>query len=160
VSSLGKTFYLQVQPVIPEALSRLEELANDLWFSWNARARSLFYLMDPVLWQLCDHNPRLFLRRLSQSRLDEMASDRAFLALYNGVLSYYDSYKQEGNQWYVHQFEDADRHEIAYFSAEFGLHESLPIYSGGLGILAGDHCKSASDLGLPFTAVGLLYRQG
>ncbi len=160
MSSLGKTFYLQVRPVIPKALSRLEELAEDLWFSWNARARSLFYLMDPVLWQLCDHNPKLFLRRLSQSRLDEMASDRAFLALYNGVLSYYDSYKQEGNQWYTHQFDDADRHEIAYFSAEFGLHESLPIYSGGLGILAGDHCKSASDLGLPFTAVGLLYRQG
>jgi len=160
VSTNGNTFYLQVRPEIPKALSRLEELAEDLWFAWNARARSLFYLMDEVLWQLCDHNPRLFLRRISQSRLDEMAIDRSFLALYNGVLSYYDSYKEQGHQWYPYKFDDADQHAIAYFSAEFGLHESLPIYSGGLGILAGDHCKSASDLGLPFTAVGLLYRQG
>lgn len=160
MSKKGQTFRLQVRPVIPEALSRLEELAGDLWFSTNSYARALFYQIDPVLWTLSGHNPRLFLRRASQHRLNDVAADRAFLALYNGVMSEYDSYIKEGQQWFPKHYEDAERHHFAYFSAEFGLHESLPIYSGGLGILAGDHCKSASDLGLPFTGVGLLYRHG
>jgi len=160
VSQTGQHFYFQVRPIIPEELFRLDELAGDMWFSWVAKARSLFYMMDPVLWNLCGHNPRTFLRRISQKRLDEIAGDRAFLALYNGVLSDYDTYKEEAYQWYHGTFDDADDHLVAYFSAEFGLHESLPIYSGGLGILAGDHCKSASDLGLNFIAVGLLYRHG
>jgi len=156
----GKRYFVQIRPTIPAVLTRLEELAYDLWFSWNTKARTLFYTIDAELWQLCDHNPLLFLRRISQERLNEVSQDRAFLALYNGILSYYDSYKTEEHQWFPSTFNDAQNHSIAYFSAEFGLHESLPIYSGGLGILAGDHCKSASDLGLPFTAVGLLYRHG
>ena len=160
MTSKGHTYYLRVSPVIPEALARLEDIAGDLWFAWNSKARALFHQMDPVLWSMTGHNPRAFLRRVSQRRLDEMASDRAFLAEYHSVLSEYDAYRKEEHQWFPSTFEDADEHRIAYFSAEFGLHESLPIYSGGLGILAGDHCKSASDLGLPFTAVGLLYRQG
>jgi len=156
----SKTYLLRVYPTIPDALKRLEDIAEDLWFSWNSNARALFHQIDPVLWVVCGHNPRSFLRRVSQRRLDEVAADRAFLAQYHGVCSDYDSYKKEEYQWFSSQFDDAKKHAIAYFSAEFGLHESLPIYSGGLGILAGDHCKSASDLGLPFTAVGLLYRQG
>ncbi len=156
----GKTYYLRIRPIVPEALARMEEVANDMWFAWNAQARSLFRQIDPNLWTMVGHNPKLFLRRVSQSRLDEMASDRAFLSLYNGILSDYDSYKSEGHQWFRDHFDGHEEHHIAYFSAEFGLHESLPIYSGGLGILAGDHCKSASDLGLPFTAVGILYRNG
>jgi len=156
----GRTYLLRVYPTIPEALKRLEDIAGDLWFSWNSNARALFHQIDPVLWVVCGHNPRSFLRRVSQRRLDEVAADRAFLAQYHGVGSDYDSYKKEEYQWFSSKFEDARKHAIAYFSAEFGLHESLPVYSGGLGILAGDHCKSASDLGLPFTAVGLLYRQG
>ncbi|MFQ5355061.1 MAG: alpha-glucan family phosphorylase [Mariprofundaceae bacterium] len=156
----GQHFYLQVRPIIPDELSRLEELAGDLWFAWNARARMLFFMMDPVLWSLCGHNPRTFLRRISQKRLDEIAKDRAFLSHYNGVMSDYDTYKNESHLWYHNAIDDADEHLVAYFSAEFGLHESLPIYSGGLGILAGDHCKSASDLGLHFIGVGLLYRHG
>ncbi|MDQ6961219.1 MAG: alpha-glucan family phosphorylase [Mariprofundaceae bacterium] len=156
----GKRYFVQIRPTIPANLVRLEELAYDLWFSWNTKARALFYTMDSELWELCDHNPLLFLRRINQDRLNEVSKDRSFLAAYNGILSYYDSYKTEDNQWFPTTFDDAQEHSIAYFSAEFGLHESLPIYSGGLGILAGDHCKSASDLGLPFTAVGLLYRNG
>jgi len=159
VTTKGKSYFLRVRPIIPEALSRLEELASDLWFSWTAHARALFHQIDPVLWILCGRNPRAFLRRVSQRRLNDVATDRAFIALYNSVISDYDSYSREEHQWFSSQFEDAKDYSIAYFSAEFGLHESLPIYSGGLGILAGDHCKSASDLGLPFTAVGLLYRQ-
>jgi len=160
VKSGGSTYFLRVFPTIPDALNRLENIASDLWFAWNSKARALFHQVDPVLWVVCGHNPRSFLRRVSQHRLDEVATDRAFLAEYHGVVSDYDSYKKEEHQWFVSNFEDAKAYSIAYFSAEFGLHESLPIYSGGLGILAGDHCKSASDLGLPFTAVGLLYRQG
>ncbi|MDX8390576.1 MAG: alpha-glucan family phosphorylase [Mariprofundaceae bacterium] len=156
----GQTYYLQVRPIIPKALSRLEEVAGDLWFAWNAKARALFRQMDSSLWTLAGHNPRLFLRRVSQSRLDEMVTDRAFLSLYNGVMADYDSYKAQEHQWFGFRHKDAKDYSFAYFSAEFGLHESLPIYSGGLGILAGDHCKSASDLGLPFTAVGMLYRNG
>ncbi len=157
----GQTYYLQVRPRIHPVLKRLEELASNMWFSWNSKARTLFYQMDPLLWDMCGHNPRLFLRRVSQNRLDEMAADRAFLSLYNGVMSDFDSYLKPSNQWYSSlKKEHPGKHHFVYFSAEFGLHESLPIYSGGLGILAGDHCKSASDLGLPFTAVGLLYRNG
>ncbi len=160
MSTQGQTYYLQIRPNIPEALRRLEEIASDMWFSWNAKARMLFRLLDNDLWTRTGHNPRLFLRRVSQNRLNEMATDRAFITLYNSVLADYDSYQDDENQWFVNHVPDPDAHRIAYFSAEFGLHESLPIYSGGLGILAGDHCKSASDLGLPFTAVGLLYRNG
>jgi len=160
VKSQGNTYFLRVLPTIPDALMRLEDVADDLWFAWNSKARSLFHQIDPVLWVVSGHNPRAFLRRVSQHRLNEVAADRAFLAEYHGVISDYDSYKTEEHQWFSSNFGDAKSYSIAYFSAEFGLHESLPIYSGGLGILAGDHCKSASDLGLPFTAIGLLYRQG
>jgi len=153
-------FSFQIRPKIPEALSRLDEIAGDLWFSWHARARNLFRQMDEGLWSMCGHNPRLFLRRVSQVRLEEMANDRAYLSLYHGALADFDSYLKEELLWFPAHFKDNRNHVIAYFSAEFGLHESLPIYSGGLGILAGDHCKSASDLGLPFTGVGLLYRNG
>ncbi|PJC68905.1 MAG: DUF3417 domain-containing protein, partial [Zetaproteobacteria bacterium CG_4_8_14_3_um_filter_59_5] len=160
MKSEGNTFLLRVRPTIPKALKRLEDIASNLWFAWNSDARALYHQMDPVLWIVCGHNPRAFLRRVSQRRLDEMASDRAFLSQYHGVVSGFDSYLKEEHQWYTNKIEEPGAHQIAYFSAEFGIHESLPIYSGGLGILSGDHCKSASDLGLPFTAVGLLYRQG
>jgi len=160
VKSQGSTYFLRVQPTIPDALKGLEDIAGDLWFAWNSKARALFHHVDPVLWDVCGHNPRSFLRRVSQHRLDEVAADRAFLSEYHGIIADYASYKKEEYQWFSSNYEDAKEYSIAYFSAEFGLHESLPIYSGGLGILAGDHCKSASDLGLPFTAVGLLYRQG
>ena len=153
-------FRLEAHPSIPQALERLEELANDLFYSWDHGVRSLFARIDLRLWQKVEHNPKLFLRRVAQDRLDETAEDRAFLAEYRRVLSSYDAYLEAGPGPEVTEKLDPERALVAYFCAEFGFHESFPIYSGGLGILAGDHCKAASDLALPFVAVGLLYQQG
>lgn len=156
----GTRFSVEVQPKLPARLQRLEELSNDLLYSWDRRTRSLFVRLNPALWEQCCHNPKLFLQRVAQSRLDEAAEDRVFVEQFNRVLSAYDTYHQEKSQANVTAHLDPTRDVVAYFCAEFGLHESLPIYSGGLGILAGDHCKAASDLSLPFVAVGMLYRQG
>ncbi|MHB1567417.1 MAG: alpha-glucan family phosphorylase [Acidiferrobacter sp.] len=157
---MAGTFYsIEVQPVLPADLERLPELAANMLYSWNHHVRSVFIRLDRRLWQSCGHNPKLLLRRVAQSRLDEAAADHVFLEEYRRALSIYDSYQTDRITRHPHWLKPADDH-IAYFCAEFGLHESLPVYSGGLGILAGDHCKAASDLGLPFTAVGLLYRHG
>ncbi len=153
-------FRLEAHPLVPEALERLEELANDLFYSWDHGVRSLFARIDLRLWQKVEHNPKLFLRRVAQDRIDEAAEDRAFLAEYRRVLSSYDAYLEAGPGPEVTEKLDPEKTLVAYFCAEFGFHESFPIYSGGLGILAGDHCKAASDLALPFVAVGLLYQQG
>lgn len=155
----GKQFSIEVIPAVPRKLIRLEELANDLWYSWDRPTRSLFAQLHPKLWDVSGYNPKVFLRRIDEQRLLEAAENQAFLTQYNRVLAAYDSYHNdllglEARE----QFRSNDL--IAYFCAEFGFHESFPIYSGGLGILAGDHCKAASDLNLPFVAVGLLYRQG
>jgi len=156
----GTRFTLEVRPVIPARLKRLEELANDLLYSWDTQVRSLFLRLDPDLWESCGHNPKVFLRRVSQHHLELAEKDRVYIQDYNRVLSVYDTYLEEKIKADIEQFLDPERDLIAYFCAEFGFHESFPIYSGGLGILAGDHCKAASDLSIPFVAVGLLYRQG
>lgn len=153
-------FRLEANPHLPEPLDRLEELANDLFYSWDHGVRSLFVRIDLKLWEKVEHNPKLFLRRVAQERLDEASEDRAFLAEYRRVLSSYDAYLEAGPGPEVTERLDPEQALVAYFCAEFGFHESFPIYSGGLGILAGDHCKAASDLALPFVAVGLLYQQG
>ncbi|WP_372965681.1 alpha-glucan family phosphorylase [Marinobacter sp.] len=153
-------FRLEARPKIPEAIARLDVLANDLLYSWDHGVRGLFARLDLPLWQKVEHNPKLFLRRVSQQRLNEAASDRVFLAEYRRVLSSYDVYLEAEPGPEIQQALDPGNSLVAYFCAEFGFHESFPIYSGGLGILAGDHCKAASDLGLPFVAVGLLYQQG
>ncbi len=156
----GTRFALEVQPRIPEKLLRLKELSNDLLYSWDRSVRSLFFRLDPALWETCGHNPTLFLRRIAQQKLDDAAEDRIYMEAYNRALSSYDTYVQEGQREGISEYLNPKKDLVAYFCAEFGLHESLPIYSGGLGILAGDHCKAASDLGIPFVAVGMLYRQG
>lgn len=156
----GTRFRLEVRPQIPKKLARLEDLANDLVYSWDRQIRSLFARVDLELWNLCQHNPKLFLRRVDQEKLHHAAEDRLFIEDYNRVLSAYDSYLVERETQSFQTVLDAKRDTVAYFCAEFGFHESFPIYSGGLGILAGDHCKAASDIGLPFVAIGLLYRQG
>jgi starch phosphorylase len=156
----GTRFTLEVQPRIPEALKRLEELASDLLYSWDRQVRRLFTRLDQELWGTCGHNPKTFLRRVSQARLEEAVSDRVFMEDFHRVLSAYDTYNEQGTHPLIKEYLDPDTDLVAYFCAEFGFHESLPIYSGGLGILAGDHCKAASDLGIPFVAVGILYRQG
>ncbi len=152
-------FQVEVNPKIPPRLARLEELASNLWYSWDRPTRTLFSRLHTGLWDAVGHNPKAFLRRVDEEVLVDAADDPVFLANYNRVLSAYDTYHSEplrrnGSEW----LRSTDL--VAYFCAEFGFHESFPIYSGGLGILAGDHCKAASDMRLPFVGVGLLYRQG
>ncbi|TGD71503.1 alpha-glucan family phosphorylase [Mangrovimicrobium sediminis] len=156
----GTRFPLEVQPRIPPALSRLADVANDLVYSWDRSLRALYVRLDRELWAECGHNPKLFLRRLPQQRLDEAASDPSYLEDYRKVMAAYDAYREHRGNPDMTRIFNPDKDLIAYFCLEFGLHESFPIYSGGLGILAGDHCKAASDLGLPFVAVGLLYQAG
>jgi len=156
----GSTFPLEVQPRIPEELSRLQEMANDLVYSWDRSIRSLFHRLDRDLWEACGHNPKAFLRRVSQHRLDEAIVDRSYMEDYRRVISAYDSYREHRGRPELAELFDPKNDLIAYFCLEFGFHESFPIYSGGLGILAGDHCKAASDVGLPFVAIGLLYDMG
>jgi starch phosphorylase len=155
----GTAFPLEVTPRLPKELARLSELADNLWFSWDRTTRSLFARLDPELWDALGHNPKALLKAVDERRLREAAQDPVFLHDFDRTLATYDAYHMRppvGESLPAMAEGDC----IAYFCAEFGFHESLPIYSGGLGILAGDHCKTASDMALPFVAVGLLYRQG
>ena len=146
-------------PTTPEKLEPLLKLASNLWFSWNWDARQLFYKMSAKYWEASNKNPLRMLCELPQDILEEFAEDEDYV---NEVQAVYLAYKKymTGKTWFEEQFGPRDNKIVAYFSCEFGIHESLPIYSGGLGVLAGDHLKSASDLGVPLVAVGFLYRQG
>ena len=153
------TYQLEINPRLPQRLSRLDELANNLWYAWDRPTRNLFSQLHPGLWHAIGHSPKAFLKRVDERRLIAAAEDPVFLSSYNRVLSAFDSYRAEGPRGEAAESLEQDD-LVAYFCAEFGFHESMPIYSGGLGILAGDHCKAASDRTLPFVGVGLLYRQG
>ena len=144
---------LEVTPVLPASLSRLPELTGNLFFSWHRPARALFEDLDPELWKQTGGNPRLMLRCISQSTLDTAAQDSVYLARYAQALQTLEQYLSAASP-------NADAPLVAYFCAEYGFHESFQIYSGGLGVLAGDYCKSASDARANFVAVGLLYEQG
>jgi starch phosphorylase len=156
----GTEFSIEIQAKVPDALDGLRELADDLAYSWSRLIRSLFYRLDADLWENCGHNPKVFLRRIAQERLEHAVNDPLFMEDYKLALTWHRDYRKGQLKSTVQTQLDPSRDLIAYFSAEFGFHESLPTYSGGLGILAGDHCKAASDLGIPFVAVGLLYHQG
>jgi len=145
---------------IPPRIARLEELAYNFWWSWHREARDLFKVLDYPLWRSTGHNPVKMLLEVSQERLEELAADPVFLRQYDAVLLALDADLNNGHLWFPARYPDLTARPVAYFSAEFGLHQSLPIYSGGLGVLAGDHCKEASDIGLPFVAVGFLYEMG
>ena len=148
-----------VIPRLPAPLDRLREIAHNLWFAWAPVARELFVRIDPDLWEEVHGNPIELLSRVAQARLDELATDDAFLSHLEAASQTFQRYmSREG--WFSRTFPDASAARIAYFSMEYGLHESLPIYSGGLGVLAGDHLKTASDLGLPLVGVGLAYAEG
>ena len=153
-------FAFEIQPRVPPALARLHELADDLSYTWDRRIQDLFGNLDRELWNACGHNPRMFLRRVAQARLDAAAANPVFLQEYEAVLSAHTSYLQQPRDARVRALLNADEDLVAYFCAEYGLHESLPLYAGGLGVLAGDHCKAAGDLRLPLVAVGLFYRAG
>jgi glycogen phosphorylase len=146
-----------VSPRLPEVLEPLNDLARNLWWTWEPDARKLFRDLDPALWDQTNHNPIRMLQLSRQARLVEIASDEDYLRSMRQVHDQFLAYMNRTDT-YGKQRPGAPR--IAYFSAEFGFHESVPNYSGGLGILSGDHCKSASDLDLNFSAVTLLYRHG
>jgi starch phosphorylase len=145
---------------VPASLVRLTELSQNLWWSWTPEARQLFETIDPTLWALTHHNPVKILADVKPERLAKLAEDPSYLRRYSAVLKLFDEYHANGRSWYSVNHAPAAKSLIAYFSAEFGLHTSVPIYSGGLGILAGDHCKEASDLGVPLVGIGFMYPQG
>ncbi|MCB8968626.1 MAG: alpha-glucan family phosphorylase [Ardenticatenaceae bacterium] len=145
---------------LPEKINRLSELAHNLWWSWTPEARELFRRLDYQLWRQTQHNPVQMLKILDTNRLQQIANDAAFVRLYNKVMIKFDREMQNGSSWFSVQYPELTQKTIAYFSFEFGLHNSLPIYSGGLGILSGDHAKETSDLGLPFIGIGFMYPQG
>jgi starch phosphorylase len=150
---------IRVVPELPEEIKRLEELAYNLYFSWTPEARELFRTIDKELWRDTNHNPVKFLREIQQKKLEKFATDPQFLSLFKKVMVEYDQYLDSKHTWFQKTFPDEKNKTIAYFSAEFGFHESIPIYAGGLGVLAGDHLKSASDLGVPLIGVSLFYHQ-
>jgi glycogen phosphorylase len=156
----GTRFSLEVRPQIPTELRRLPEFANNLIYTWDRDLRGLFRQLDDPLYEACGGNLNVFLRRLAQSALERAAKDPTFIAAYQRVASSYDAYHALQMPAELCRHLDPAQDLIAYFCFEFGFHESLPLYSGGLGILAADHCKAASDLALPLVAVGLLYHQG
>lgn len=151
---------ITVTAVIPDELSKLEDIAYNLWWSWNFEAIDLYREIDLALWEKLEKNPVRFLKEVSHKKLEAKVNDPDFMSRYKDVVEKYESYMEETNTWFSRNFPDKKNHMVAYFSAEYGLHEVLPVYSGGLGVLSGDHCKSASDLGIPFTAIGLFYKQG
>ncbi len=153
-------FRFTVVPRLPAELAPLWEIAYNLWWSWNDEARDLFRDLDPDLWQRVGHAPVRLLRKISGERLLAAASDPAFVARVLAVREDFNRYMNRESRWFQSTHGPIPGALVAYFSAEFGFHESMQIYSGGLGILAGDHCKAASDLGVPFIGVGLMYRQG
>ena len=144
---------------LPERIARLSELATDLWWTWNPQAREVFRRLDYPLWRQTAHNPVLMLRNISPELPAVVAKDERFLAVYDAAIEALDRARSAQDTWWQHRFQD-HAGPIAYFSAEFALHQSLPIYAGGLGVLAGDHCKEASDLGVPLIGVGFMYPQG
>ncbi len=145
---------------LPARIARLGELAYNLWWSWDPQGRGVFQEIDPEVWQQVYHNPVHFLREVSPDKLRAASASQAFLQRYDAVVAAFDQYREAPITWFNATYPYLADQPIAYFSAEFGLHESLPIYSGGLGVLSGDHTKEASDLGLPFVGVGFLYPQG
>src|SRR3970040_3029063 len=151
--------HFHVRPNIPKELASLEEIARNLWFSWSWEPVQLFIRLTPVLWEAASQNPVQMLGTLPQADLVAAAQDESFVANVERVHRSFQEYRKRSS-WYeeVHSADAGARG--AYFSCEYGIDEGLPIYSGGLGVLSGDHLKSASDLGVPLVGVGLLYQQG
>jgi starch phosphorylase len=151
---------IKVTTTIPEKLSGLNDISMNLWWSWNSEAIDLYRDIDLALWEKSNRNPVRFLQEINIRKLEEKLADNEFMTRYDKVVKDFTNYINSKDTWFNKNYPDQKNEQIIYFSAEYGLHEVLPVYSGGLGVLSGDHCKSASDLGLPFTAIGLFYKQG
>ncbi len=151
---------ITVNPQLPKRIGKLSVIANNLWWSWNTEFLRLFQRIDGDLWEISNKNPIKFLKHVSQERLEDVAKDVTFLKEYDKIVEDFEGYMNSKNTWFNKMYPEEKGDLIAYFSAEYGLDQTIPIYSGGLGILSGDHLKSASDLGIPLVAVGLLYKNG
>ena len=151
---------ITVTPQLPERIKDLSKIANNLWWSWNSEFLRLFKQIDIDLWERVEKNPVKFLKLVSQEKLNGILQDNSFLKQYDEMLENFNNYMNSKNTWFSKKYPNNKNDLIAYFSAEYGLDEIVQIYSGGLGILSGDHLKSASDLGIPLVAVGLLYKNG
>lgn len=151
-------FEFNIKTILPENLAKIEDLAWNYWWSWNSEAKDLFHEIDRELFIKNNHNPIQLINKLSKSRLDELSKDKTFVKKLDRIHSDFTKYMTE-EKWF--DTTDGDKeNKICYFSPEYGINESFPNYSGGLGVLSGDHLKSASDLGLPLIAIGLLYQEG
>jgi len=151
---------ITVQSFVPEELQELKEFSYNLWWSWKPNAQKLFQTLGDELWYDVEHNPLKLLKYLSQNQFNTKANDPEFLNMMKSVMDEFNHYMSRKDTWFDETYPEKEDFLVAYFSAEFGIHESVPVYSGGLGILAGDHCKSASDLGIPLVGVGMMYKQG
>lgn len=145
---------------LPRRINRLDQLAYNLWWTWNPEAQRLFERIDRTLWDRVNHNPVRFLQQVNRNRLRAMIQDRYYLDFYDRILRQFDDYMKLNHTWFSRTHAELEQRIVAYFSTEFGLHETLPIYAGGLGVLSGDHVKGGSDIGLPLVSVGFLYTQG
>lgn len=145
---------------LPRRISRLGELAYNLWWVWNPDAQLVFSLIDRTLWGRVHHNPVAFLKKVERPRLNAFINDPRYLEIYDAVLDEFDRHLQTKDTWFARTHPDLTDSVIAYFSFEFGLHESLPVYAGGLGVLSGDHLKEASQMGMPLVAIGFIYNEG
>jgi len=145
---------------LPRRISRLGQLAYNLWWVWNPEAQMLFAQINKPLWDSLNHNPVAFLCKVERSLLNAVTNDRYYLEFYDRVIKNFDNYLNATDTWYATTYPKVKDKRVAYFSFEFGLHESLPVYAGGLGVLAGDHLKESSDLGIPLVAIGFIYNQG
>ena len=151
---------ITVNPQLPKRIGRITEIANNLWWSWNTEFLRLFKMIDIDLWERCNKNPIKFLKLVDQEKLEKASKDLQFTKEYDQIVEDFDDYINSKNTWFAQKYPENKNDVIAYFSAEYGLDQTIAIYSGGLGILSGDHLKSASDLGIPIVAVGLLYKNG
>jgi glycogen phosphorylase len=145
---------------LPRRIDRLGELAYNLWWTWNPDAQRLFYRIDYDLWESLNHNPLRLLRSVGRTEINAAAQNPAFLERYDQVFDRFDAYMNSADTWYSRTYKETCECKTAYFSMEYGLHEILPIYSGGLGVLAGDYLKECSDLGIPLVGMGLMYAEG
>ena len=151
---------ITVRNEVPDELKEFKDFSYNLWWSWQPKALQLFRQLAGDLWHEVDHNPLTLMKQITQADLNAKGNDPAFLKLFHEVLDDFNQYMTRKDTWFESNFKNKKDFKVAYFSAEFGVHESVPVYSGGLGILAGDHCKSASDLGIPLVGVGMMYKQG
>jgi len=145
---------------LPRRITRLGELAYNLWWTWNPDAQRLFSKIDQELWENLNHNPLLFLRQVGRREINAVSQNKDYLEQYDKVLADFDAYLGNETPWFTREHPQDSNKTVAYFSMEFGLHETLPIYSGGLGVLSGDHLKGSSDLGLNLVGIGFLYAEG